>query len=159
MPGIDKLEQEQGEATPASDQNIKNVLLQAFSSLSNTATSTPAAKQHQMIIFMGRLLGWSHCDDLPSRLKTLPYMEQCMHGRCYCASADVGSCLATTLAAISWIYAWKSSRKLHANLASRQCSVTCACEAKFCALSFASTAAWLYSICWQKKISTHTALI
>ena len=79
MPGIDKLEQEQGEATPASDQNIKNVLLQASSSLSNTATSTPAAKHHQMIIFMGRLLGWSHFDDLPSRLKTLPRMEQCMN--------------------------------------------------------------------------------
>ena len=29
----------------------------AFSSLSVIATSTPAAKQHQMIVFIGRLTG------------------------------------------------------------------------------------------------------
>ena len=33
------------------------LLLWAFSSLSNVATSTAAAKQHQMIVFIGRLAG------------------------------------------------------------------------------------------------------
>ena len=79
LPVIDQSEQEQGGATGASDCSIKNgqsqwaqylkgnstlthssFFLWAFSSLSNIATLTPAAKQHQIIVFIGRLAGWSH---------------------------------------------------------------------------------------------------
>ena len=86
--GIDQSEQAQGRATPASYRNIEddnlklsqlqNVLLLflAFPSLSNIAALTPAAKQHQFIVLIGRLGGWSHFNDLSSRLETLPYMEQ-----------------------------------------------------------------------------------
>ena len=38
-------------------QTILLLLLWAFSSLSNIAASTPAAKLHQTIVFIGRLAG------------------------------------------------------------------------------------------------------
>ena len=52
------------------------LLLWAFSSFSDIATATPAAKLHQIIVLIGRLAGWSHFNDLSSRLEALPYMEQ-----------------------------------------------------------------------------------
>ena len=64
-------------------QNVLLLLL-AFSSPSNTVASTPAAKQHQIIISIRRLAGWSHSDDLSSHLETLPYMEQHKLNFCVC---------------------------------------------------------------------------
>ena len=85
-------------------QNVLLLLL-AFSSPSNTVASTPAAKQHQIIISIRRLAGWSHSDDLSSHLETLPYMEQhklnfsvcvchcvlllCKYRRWYCVSVTL----------------------------------------------------------------------
>ena len=71
MLGIDQSEQEQGGATPASDRNIKNGRFQRARYLKvpnlssfffaglffNIATSTLAAKQHQVTVFIGRLTG------------------------------------------------------------------------------------------------------
>ena len=45
-------------------QTILLLLLWAFSSLSNISASTPAAKLHQTIVFIGRLAGWSDFDGL-----------------------------------------------------------------------------------------------
>ena len=89
-PGIDQTEQgellrPQIETSKMTDLNeddilklikLQTVLLlfRAFSSRFNTATSTPAAKQHQMIVFIGRLAGGNHYDDLPSHLESLPYI-------------------------------------------------------------------------------------
>ena len=52
------------------------LLLWAFSSLSNIATSTPAAKQHQIIVFIVTLAGRSNFDNTPLHLETFPYMKQ-----------------------------------------------------------------------------------
>ena len=91
-----------GAATPASYRNIKTrwsqrgrwfkalwlqtVLLPllAFSWLLNITASTPTAKQHQIIVLIGGLAGWSHFDDLSSRVDSLPCVEQralscCVH--------------------------------------------------------------------------------
>ena len=75
MLGIDQSEQAQRAATPASiktskladlneDDNLKLsqlqnllLLLLAFSSLLYNTASTPAAKQHQIIVFIGGLAG------------------------------------------------------------------------------------------------------
>ena len=58
------------------------LLLRAFSSLSNIATSKSAANHSQMIVFNRRLAVWSHSDDLLSRLETLPCKEWCMQNCC-----------------------------------------------------------------------------
>ena len=63
------------------------LLLRAFSSLFNIPTPTPAAKQHQMIVFIGRLAGRCRFDDLPSRLETLHCMEQRTLNCCVCVAS------------------------------------------------------------------------
>ena len=88
------------------------LLALSLSSLSNIAVSTTAAKQHQIIVFFWRLAGWSHFDDLSSRLETLPYTEQRTLSCSLCVFVHVGSVhlslclrcrLAPTLAAIGRI--------------------------------------------------------
>ena len=88
-----------GEATLVSCRNIKTrylnedinlkliqlqtvLLLLAFSSLLNITASTPAAKQHQIIVLIGGLAVWSHFDDLSLHVEALPYMEQCVLNCC-----------------------------------------------------------------------------
>ena len=75
------------------------LLLLAFSSLSNITASTPAAKQHQIIVFIGGLVGWSHFDDLSWRLKTLSHVEQ--RALNYCVR--VLACTCRSACAVAWL--------------------------------------------------------
>ena len=97
MPGI---EEEQRGATPTLDQNFKNVQSQQgwyikanlapnhsylgglFFSLQQCNINT-SRTQHQMIVFVCILAGWSHFDDCP-RVLRLCHMEQCMLNCCVC---------------------------------------------------------------------------
>ena len=83
MPGINQSEQEQGgellrpqiETSKTADLNEEDILklvqlravllpLMAFSSLSNIATSTPAAKQHQLSSYSKDAVDEANSDDL-----------------------------------------------------------------------------------------------
>ena len=106
MPGINQSEQEQEgellrpkiETSKTADLNEDDILklvqlqtvlllLMAFSSLSNIATSTPAAKQHQLSSYSKDSVDEANSDDLPWRLETLPCIEQRTLNRCACVAS------------------------------------------------------------------------
>ena len=83
------------------------LLLWAFSQLSNIATSTPAAKQQQIIVVVETLAGWSHFDDIYSPLKTLPYMEQRTLNCCVCVASvwvqTLVVCICHSACTVAWL--------------------------------------------------------
>ena len=86
------------------------LLLWAFSSFSNIATSTPAVKHHQIIMLIGKLTGWSHFDDLPLSLEnteTLPYMEQCTLNCCVCVASVGLQTLVACICLSTYANAWR----------------------------------------------------
>ena len=87
-------------------QTVVFLLRAFFFSLSKFATLAPAAKQNQLIVFIGRLAGRSHYDDLPSHLERLPYMEQRTLNSCVCFASVQVQALAACIYRFACADAW-----------------------------------------------------